>query len=128
MEVPVSLAQAALGATLDVLSLDGMVELKVPPGSQPGAKLLMRGKGIKRVNTAGRGNQYVHLNLAVPRTLTAKQKELLEAFREEEEALGIGGKTSGKGKGSGAADPHSTFADLCSKTFGKLKSYLKTDK
>jgi DnaJ-class molecular chaperone len=51
VDKPLSLTQAILGGSVDVLTLGGMVEVKVPPGTQPGAKLVLRGKGIKDVNS-----------------------------------------------------------------------------
>ena len=131
--MPVTAAAATLGCTIDVLTLDGMVELKVPPGSQPEARLLMRGKGIQRVNAYGRGNQYVHLKVTVPRALSEKQRELLEQLVAEEEALRAGGGAGGEGSGSGAGpgggagakDAHGSFADLCSRTLSRLKTYLQ---
>lgn len=51
VDKPLSLTQAILGGSVDVLTLSGMVEVKVPPGTQPGAKLVLRGKGIKDVNS-----------------------------------------------------------------------------
>lgn len=82
LEVP--FADAALGATVDVLTLDGIVELKVPPGCQPLAKLRLRGKGLPSVNRRGRGNQIVTVHIQVPSSLTKRQKELLTEFRDEE--------------------------------------------
>jgi molecular chaperone DnaJ len=52
VEVPISVSQAILGDTIDVLTLDGMVEMKVPAGTQPDAQLAMKGKGIKAVNSS----------------------------------------------------------------------------
>ena len=51
VEKPLSISQAILGGTVDVLTLKGMVEVKIPPGTQPGAKLVLRGKGIKDINS-----------------------------------------------------------------------------
>ena len=75
-----------LGATVDLLSLDGMVELKIPAGSQPASRLVMRNKGAQRVNgpASSRGNLYVHLKLEVPRNITDRQRELMEEFAQEE--------------------------------------------
>ena len=79
-----------LGATVDLLSLDGMVELKIPAGSQPASRLVMRNKGAQRVNGAAnsRGNLYVHLKLEVPRNITDRQRELMEEFAQEEVRAG----------------------------------------
>mmetsp|Transcript_61325 Transcript_61325/g.168324 ORF Transcript_61325/g.168324 Transcript_61325/m.168324 type:complete len:96 (-) Transcript_61325:108-395(-) len=63
-----------------------MVELKIPAGSQPASRLVMRNKGAQRVNgpASSRGNLYVHLKLEVPRNITDRQRELMEEFAQEE--------------------------------------------
>jgi len=129
VEVPITAAQATLGATLDVLSLDGMVELKVPSGSQPGSKLLMRSKGIKRVQTSGRGNQYVHLKLKIPTKLTARQKELMQEFADIEAGRQTGEKTDSAADESSSTDTHhdASFKSLLKSTLGRLQDYLKKD-
>ncbi len=81
--VPVSFPQAALGATLEVPTLEGKVKLKVPAGTQPGATLRLRGKGIPRFGGGGRGDQLVTLQVEVPRKLTRRQRELLEQLAAE---------------------------------------------
>ncbi len=80
IDIPLSFAQAALGDTLQVPTIDGRVEYKVPEGTQPGTVFRMKGKGIQNVNGRGRGDQYVKINLEVPRNLTDKQKRILREF------------------------------------------------
>ncbi len=80
IEIPISFAQAALGDTLQVPTIDGRVEYKVPEGTQTGTVFRMKGKGIQNVNGRGRGDQYVKVNIEVPRNLTEKQKRLLRDF------------------------------------------------
>jgi len=81
VEVPISISQAILGGTVDVLTLDGMVSMKVPAGTQPDETLVLKGKGIRVLNTANRrGNQLVKLKLKIPKTLTPRQKQLIEEF------------------------------------------------
>ncbi|KAH8098499.1 hypothetical protein JL720_1445 [Aureococcus anophagefferens] len=80
VDLELDFADAALGATKDVLTLDGIVEIKIPPGTQPDTKLRLRGKGLPVMNSRGRGNQIVRVHLAVPQALSPKQRELLEAF------------------------------------------------
>lgn len=60
-----------------------MLEVKIPPGTQPDAKLVLRGKGVKDVNSIHRGDQYIHLKIKIPKNLTPKQKELLLEFEKE---------------------------------------------
>ena len=86
-ELGLSFAQAALGAQVDVLTLDGMVKMKIKPGTQPGTTMLLRNKGIKHVQQSfHKGNQYVTLNVKVPTSLDERQRELLEEFDELERA------------------------------------------
>lgn len=90
--VPVSLVQAVLGGTADVETLHGEVEVKIPKGCQVNAKLLLRGKGVPLVNDyAGRrGNHIVHLDVEIPKSVSARQEELLREFDEEAKRCGSG--------------------------------------
>ena len=78
--VELRMAQAALGGTIPLRTLRGEVDLRVKSGTQPGEQVVLRGRGIHRLNGGERGNQYVHFNVAVPTILTAEQQELLEAL------------------------------------------------
>lgn len=83
-EARVGIADAALGTTVDISTIDGKAEVKVKPGTQPGDKLRMRGYGVPMdlVGQRGRrGDQYVVVQVTVPRQLSERQKELLEEFR-----------------------------------------------
>ena len=82
VEIPISFAQAALGDTLRVPTIDGRVEYKVPEGTQTGTMFRMKGKGIQNVSGRGRGDQYVRVNIEVPKNLSDKQKRLLREFEE----------------------------------------------
>jgi molecular chaperone DnaJ len=79
-EVPVSFAQAALGASIDVPTLDGIVKMKVPPGTQSGKVFRLRGKGVPALNGYGRGDQHVRVIVETPTHLSRRQRELLEEF------------------------------------------------
>ena len=79
-EVPISFTQAALGATIDVPTLDGKVKMKIPSGTQSGKVFRLRGKGIPHLNGYQRGDQHVRVTVEVPEKLTKKQRELLEQF------------------------------------------------
>ena len=81
-EIPISFAQAALGDTLQVPTIDGKIEYTIPEGPQTGTVFRMRGKGIQNINGRGRGDQYVRVNIEVPKNLTARQKELLREFED----------------------------------------------
>jgi len=75
--VPISLSEAALGARIDVPTVDGMTSVKVPPGTGSSRRLRLRGKGVAGKG-GGRGDQYVVIEIAAPADLTDRQKQLLE--------------------------------------------------
>ena len=79
-EVPISFTQAALGAQIEVPTLDGKVKMKIPPGTQSGKVFRLRGKGIPRLHGTGRGDQHVRVAVETPTELTREQRELLEKF------------------------------------------------
>jgi molecular chaperone DnaJ len=81
-EVPVSFTQAALGATVEVPTLDGPHKLKLPAGTQSGAALKVKGKGVAGLNGGGRGDQHVMIFVETPTHLNGAQRELLEKFAE----------------------------------------------
>ena len=82
IEIPVAPWEAALGAMVNVPTLDGTVEMKIPPGSQAGRKLRLRGIGLSRRDGA-RGDEYVKLRIVLPTELNARQKQLFEELAAE---------------------------------------------
>jgi curved DNA-binding protein len=70
--------QAVLGDTADVSTLDGNVDVKIPPGIQSGQKLRLRGKGLPKRERGDSGDLYVRVEVTIPRRLTEKEKELWE--------------------------------------------------
>jgi molecular chaperone DnaJ len=78
LDLEINLAQAALGAEVDVMTVDGNSKLKIPAGIQPGKVLRMRGKGVPAIRGNDRGDQLVIVNVAVPKTLTTEQRRLFE--------------------------------------------------
>lgn len=76
----ISFAQAALGAEVEVPTIDGKVKLTIPEGTQPGYTFRLRGKGIPNLRGSGRGDQFVTVSVKVPKNLTGSQKELLRQF------------------------------------------------
>ena len=80
LQQPISFAQAALGAEIEVPTLDGNVKMTVPEGTQPGATFRLRGKGIPYLRGSGRGDQFVTVDVVVPKNLTGSQKELLRQY------------------------------------------------
>jgi molecular chaperone DnaJ len=82
--LPISFSQAALGAEIEVLTLDGTkILLKVPEGVESGKVLRISGKGISHFSGYGKGDMYVELIVKTPQKLTKKQKELLENLKNE---------------------------------------------
>lgn len=82
-EIRVPMSEAALGTTRLVETLDGEVELKIPPGTQSGDEIRLKGRGIPRLQSSGRGDQYVHVIVETPRKLSRRAKELLEQLKDE---------------------------------------------
>jgi len=78
--VSLTMTQAALGATVTIPTLDGEEELEVEPGTQPGAVVVLRGKGMPVLQGFGRGDQRVLVGVVVPRHVTEEQRRLLEEF------------------------------------------------
>ena len=81
IDVPLAPWEAALGATVEVDTLDGTVNLKIPPGSQSGQKLRLRGKGLSR-NGDGPGDLFARVKIVVPKELSSKEKELFSEMAE----------------------------------------------
>lgn len=79
-EMPITFAQAALGAEIEVPTLDGKVRYTVPEGTQTGTTFRLKGKGIPYVGYKNRGDQYVTVVVETPTKLTKEQKELLKKF------------------------------------------------
>ena len=80
IEVPVTYAEAALGADVEVPTPDGRISLKVPPGSQDGKLLRVRGKGAPKLNGGGKGDLLARVRLDVPTKLTKAEREAIEAL------------------------------------------------
>ncbi len=83
LEVPVPFVHAALGAEVEVPTLEGKVTVRIPEGTQNGRVLRLRGKGLPTLRNSARGDQLVHVFVEVPTKLTDKQRSLLEEFAEE---------------------------------------------
>jgi molecular chaperone DnaJ len=82
-EVPVPFVQAALGAEIEVPTLEGKVTLRVPEGTQSGTVMRLRGKGLPALRSSARGDQLVRIFVEVPTRITDRQRELLEQFAAE---------------------------------------------
>ena len=90
-EQEISFSQAALGAVIELDTLDGLVKMRIPEGTQPGRVFRVRGRGIPQAagKNAPRGDHLVHVQVHVPSELTPRQRELIEELgREAGEATG----------------------------------------
>lgn len=83
--VPVSFAQAALGAEIEVKTLDGVEKLDVPAGTQTGTVFRLKGHGMPVLGGRGKGDLFVAASLVTPKTLTREQRDLLEKLAEIED-------------------------------------------
>jgi molecular chaperone DnaJ len=84
-EFPISIADAALGTTIEIPTIDGgKAKIKIPDGTQNGKQFRLKGKGMPYMRGSGNGDLYVQVNTEVPISLNKEQKELLEKFREIE--------------------------------------------
>jgi molecular chaperone DnaJ len=82
LEVPVTYAEAALGATVEIPTPEGRISLKVPAGSQDGKTLRVKGRGAPKLNTSGKGDLLARVRVTVPSKLTKAEREALEAYRK----------------------------------------------
>jgi molecular chaperone DnaJ len=94
LNLDINVAQAVLGAEVDIPTLDGDDKLKIPAGTQPGKVFTLRGKGVPFLRRKDRGNQLVIVNVAIPTKLTKEQHELFEKLAE---SLGTSVKPQEKG-------------------------------
>jgi DnaJ-class molecular chaperone len=81
IELPIAPWEAALGTKLEVPTIDGKVELKIPQGAQSGQRLRLRGQGLNK-RKGGRGDQYVRLKIVVPKEISAEERRLYEQLRD----------------------------------------------
>ena len=84
-ECPISIADAALGTSIEIPTIDGgKAKIKIPSGTQSGKQFRLKGKGMPYMRGSGIGDLYVQVNTEIPVSLNREQKELLEKFREIE--------------------------------------------
>jgi DnaJ-class molecular chaperone len=79
-EREITFAQAAIGDTIEVETVQDSVKIKIPAGTQPETVIRLRGKGVKMIRGSGHGDHYVRIKITVPKNLSARQKELLKEF------------------------------------------------
>ncbi|MFN8544321.1 MAG: molecular chaperone DnaJ [Candidatus Binatia bacterium] len=82
-DVPVSFAQVALGAEIEVPTLEGASKVKIPAGTQSGQVFRLKGKGIPDLGGYGRGDEIIRVMVETPRKLSARQRELVQEFARE---------------------------------------------
>ncbi|OUR93714.1 molecular chaperone DnaJ [Halobacteriovorax marinus] len=80
--IPISFSKAALGADIEVPTLDGKVSVKVPAGTQAGKKMRLKGKGIQRLGGYGQGDQIMHIHVETPQKISKEQEELFQKLSE----------------------------------------------
>jgi len=83
--VPVTFAQAALGAEIKVKTLNGEEDLKIPAGTQTGSVFRVKGEGMPVLGARGKGDLFVAVTLVTPKTLTKEQRKLLEQLADIED-------------------------------------------
>jgi DnaJ-class molecular chaperone len=81
VEIEITPWEAALGAAIEVPTLDGKADIRIPPGIASGQKIRLKGQGLS-IRAGGRGDHFVKLKIAVPRTLSAEEKQLFEQLRD----------------------------------------------
>ena len=79
-ELPVTLAEAMLGAKIEVPTVDGKTTMVLPAGTQNSRQFRLRGKGVPHLKDSGRGDQYVTVKVVLPETLDTRSQELVEEF------------------------------------------------
>jgi molecular chaperone DnaJ len=80
LEVEVPLSQAILGTKIEVPVIGGQAYIKIPEGTQSGTAFRLKGKGMSRVRGFGSGDQYVTVNVKIPKNISKKEKQLIEEF------------------------------------------------
>lgn len=97
--VPVNIVQATLGTEVEIPTFEGMETVKIPEGTQPGAQLRLKSRGVPRVNASGRGDLYIHVEVHIPTKLTKDQRRAFETLMaslpapgEENDSGGFFGK------------------------------------
>ncbi len=80
--LPINVAQAVLGAEIEIETFDGPQTIKIPEGTQPGAQFRLRNLGVPQLNSRSRGDLFIHLDVQIPKKLTRDQRKLFEQLQE----------------------------------------------
>ena len=78
--MPVTVKEAVLGAKIDVPTFEGMVSVKLPPGTQTGKTLRLKSRGMPKIKGEGNGDLYVKIKVVIPSELTAEQEKAFKKF------------------------------------------------
>lgn len=92
-ELYLNFADVALGTSVEVPTIDGRVKIKIPPGTQAGKVFRLRDKGVPAVQSYGRGDQLIYVNVWTPKKVSDKERELLEKMRTMENFTPVPGKS-----------------------------------
>ncbi|HEX8832900.1 MAG TPA: J domain-containing protein [Abditibacteriaceae bacterium] len=84
-EVPVTFEEAALGSTIDVPTINGSVQMRIPAGTQSGQTFRLSGRGVPKLKGEGAGDQFVKVKVAVPKNLTPREEELVRELAQQRE-------------------------------------------
>lgn len=79
-KIPISVTEAVLGASVEVPTVDGMTSMRIPPETSSGQVFRLRGKGVPHLNGSGRGDQFVEVQIVVPKGLDSRSQQLLKDF------------------------------------------------
>ncbi|KAF9584207.1 hypothetical protein BGW38_007242 [Lunasporangiospora selenospora] len=123
-ETSIPFTTAALGGTIRIPTVDGDIELKVPAGTQPNDVSRLSRKGIQKLNRHDKGDQFVTLKVALPKSLSKAQREILEKYQEETYGAPSSSNENAKTDDSGSSSSASSFFKS---TFDKLKDKLHHD-
>ena len=82
LDLDINIAQATLGAEVEIPTVEGNEKLEIPPGTQPGSVRRLRGKGVPKLRSSGRGDQLVVINVEIPTRLNGEQRQLFEQMAE----------------------------------------------
>jgi molecular chaperone DnaJ len=80
--IPVNIAQAALGTEVSLLTFDGLETVKIPEGAQTGSRIRLKNLGVPKLQSSGRGDLYVNVDVRIPSKLTREQRKLFEQLRD----------------------------------------------
>ncbi len=81
-EKEITFSQAALGTVADIETIDGVVKIKIPAGTQPGTQIRLKGRGVKHISRNASGDHYVIIRIHIPNKLSREQKRLLEELEQ----------------------------------------------